>query len=271
MAKAPLEKELLQHRRLLGLFVRRELQARYAGSFLGIFWSVIHPLILLALYIVVFSTLVPRSGRLPFRSATAEYAVFLCPALIAWNWFLESLMGAVNSIVGNAPLIRKTVFPISILPAIPVLASAMGFAVAMLAFLVFLVAAGHGHWAILVWLPVLVVLEFLLVLGPAYLVATMNVFLRDTSQVLFAIMQVLFWATPVVYPAEVVTKHAPLFQWWFRLNPFARLVDCFRQVIILGQAPDLESFLYLCIVIIFTYYLGRAAFQRARARFVDEV
>ncbi len=266
-----LERELVLQRRLLSLFVRRELRARYAGSLLGIFWSVIHPLILLALYIVVFSTLVPRTGRLPFRSATAEYAVFLCPALIAWNWLQEGLLGACGSIVANAPLIRKTVFPVGILPAVSLLASAMGFLVAMFAFVIFLVFAGHASWSLLLWLPVLALLQLFFLLGPAFFFATLNVFLRDTNQVLFALLQVLFWATPIVYPAEVIAKHSAVFEWWFRVNPVARLMDCYRQVVILGKAPDAESLIYVSMVAILMYYAGRSAFARARGRFADEV
>jgi ABC-type polysaccharide/polyol phosphate export permease len=271
MHRIPLERELLQQRRLLSLFVRRELRGRYAGSLLGIFWSVIHPLVMLALYIIVFSTLVPRSGRLPFRSATAEYAVFLCPALIAWNWLHEGILGACGSIVANAPLIRKTVFPVGILPTVSVVASATGFVVAMLAFVIFLAAAGLASWNLLLWLPLLAILQLVFLLGPAYVFATLNVFLRDTNQVLFAVLQVLFWATPIVYPAEVIAKHSAVFEWWYRLNPVARFVDCYRQVIILGKAPDAESLIYLSIVAILLYYGGRTAFERARGRFADEV
>jgi ABC-type polysaccharide/polyol phosphate export permease len=269
--RAPLELELWRHRRLVALFVRRELRARYAGSALGIFWSVILPLVMLALYIVVFSTLMPRSGRLPFRSATAEYAVFLCPALIAWNWLLEALSSATGSIVANAAVIRKTVFPLAILPVVSVLASAVAYVVGMIAFVIFLIVLGHAWWGLLVWLPFLALVELALLAGPAYFLATLNVFVRDTGQVLFALLQILFWATPVVYPADVITKALPVSEWWFRLNPVARLMDAYRQVIILTRAPDLETVLYLAIWAVLLYHAGRSAFMRARGRFADEV
>ncbi|MCX7626341.1 MAG: ABC transporter permease [Candidatus Sumerlaeaceae bacterium] len=271
MQRAPIEQEVVIHSRLLALFVRRELKARYAGSLLGIFWSVIHPIIMLSLYIIVFSALVPRSGRLPFRSATAEYAVFLCPALIAWNWFHEALMGACHSVVAHAALIRKTVFPVAILPCVSIAASALGFVVGMMAFLVFLILVGYGNWLVLLWLPILAVLQALLMLGPAFLFATLHVFLRDTAQVVLAALQILFWATPIVYPSEVLTKVSPVFEWWFRINPVARLVDAYRQVIIIRTAPDPEALIYLVIVVILLYHAGRSAFERARTRFVDEV
>ncbi len=270
-SREPLEVELWRHRRLLGLFVRRELRSRFAGSALGLLWSVIQPLILLGLYIVVFSTLVPRSGRLPFRSATAEYALFLCPALIAWNWVSECLNSAVHAVTSNAAVIRKTVFPVAILPPVSLGASAVAYAVAMAAFIVFLLVMGHAWWGLLVWLPFLAVLQAALLIGPAYLLATLQVFLRDTAQALFAVLQVIFWATPIVYPAEVVMKLLPASAWWYRLNPAARLVDAYRQVFILHTAPDSETVIYLALWAICSYHAGRSLFQRARGRMADEV
>lgn len=269
--REPLEVELWRHRGLLGLFVRRELRSRFAGSALGLFWSVIQPLLLLALYIVVFSTLVPRSGRLPFRSAPAEYAIFLCPALIAWNWLSECLNGAVHAITSNAAVIRKTVFPVAILPPVSVGASAVAYAVALAAFVAFLIVMGHGWWGLVVWLPFLALLQAALLVGPAYFLATLQVFLRDTAQALFAVLQITFWATPIVYPAEVVVKLLPASEWWYRLNPAARLVDAYRQVFILHTGPDVETVLYLAIWAICSYHAGRSLFQRARGRMADEV
>lgn len=271
MHRRTLEGELFANKRLLWLFTLRELRARYAGSFLGIFWSVIHPLIMLALYIIVFSTLVPRTGRLPFRSTTAEYTVFLCPALIAWNWFQESLLGATNSITANAAVIRKTVFPISILPAIPLTAGFVAFSVSLMAFLLFLSFLGHFAWIVLVWLILLALIQAALCIGPAYFLATINVFVRDTGQLIFAVFQILFWSTPVVYPPEAITKSFPAAQWWFRLNPMARLIDAYREVILLHRSPSLETLLYLMIWIIISYHAGRSAFMHGRKHFADEV
>lgn len=271
MIDRSLERELFRHRRLLWLFARRELRARYAGSLLGVFWSVVHPLIMLGLYIIVFSTLVPSTGRLPFRSTTAEYAVFLCPGIIAWNWFYETLLGAAASITSNGAIIRRSVFPVAILPVVSLLANGVGFAVAMTAFAVVLGWLGHVSWALVFWLPLLGLLELALMVGPAYTLATLNVFLRDTAQVLVAVLQVLFWATPIVYPQRVVVEHFPAAAWWFRLNPVAHLVDAYRDIVIVGTAPQAESLLYLAIWIILGYHVGRSAFLRASSRFPDEV
>jgi len=265
-----LESLLISNRRLLWALVKRDLRARYAGSGLGVFWSVIHPLIMLVLYIIVFSTLV-RGATLQVRGIVAGYAVFLIPALIAWNWFYESLIGATGSITGNANLIKKVVFPSAILPAINIVAGIIPFIVTMLIFLVFAWFMAGFSMISIVYLPLLVILEMALIIGPAYLFASLNVMLRDTSQFLIAALQFLFWGTPIVYTPEALTVPFPWLACWFDINPFAHLVGAFREVIIAHRPPMLGSVLYIAIVSVIMYHAGRTLFMRSRSHFPDEV
>jgi ABC-type polysaccharide/polyol phosphate export permease len=258
------------NRRLLRTFVARDLAARYAGSSLGIFWSVIHPLVLLALYIVVFSTIM-RGGRFQVSGQPVGYALFLVPALIAWNWLNESLIGACNSVVANSSLIKKTVFPAEILPASAIMAGAVPFAAAMALFLVFAAVIGALHWTAFVLVPLLALLQLLLMLGPAYLLAAAQVFARDTAQLLTAGFQFLFWASPVVYPEEVVQKAFPWAEWWFRVNPVAHLVNAYRDALIAHRAPSAASVIYLLVLALLMWHAGRTVFLRTRRLFPDEV
>ncbi len=270
-APASVERQLWQKRGLLWTFVGRDLRARYAGSALGIFWSVIHPLIMLGLYILVFSTIV-RGGRFQMEGGpVVGYALFLCPALLAWNWLNESLLGACNSITAHAGLIRKVVFPSGILPAAAIVAGAVPFVVAMAVFLVFAAFAGEFHPITLLLLPPLVLLHLFLMAGPAYLFASGQVFLRDTSQFLTAAFQFLFWGTPIVYPREAVTRSLPLLDLWFQVNPVAHLMEAYRQVILVGRPPHPGSIVYLLAVGVVGYHVGRTVFVRARRHFPDEV
>ncbi|GIX43872.1 MAG: transport permease protein [Candidatus Sumerlaea sp.] len=266
----PLEIEIVRHRRLLWMFLKHEVRARYVGSALGFFWAIIHPLILLGLYILVFSALMPSGSRLPIRDTTANYAVFLCPALFAWNWLYESLVSACHSVTSHSALIRKVVFPSGILPLVSVGVGILPFAVVLSVFILFALASGAIAAKGLFWLPLLVLLQCGLALGPAYLLAVMNVFLRDTAQVVVALLQVLFWATPIVYPATALTNQFSWLGWWFALNPVARLVEAYRDVIVAGRPPATESVLYLGCLAILLYYVGRTVFERSRSQLVDE-
>ena len=265
-----IETQLAANRRLLWTLVVRDLRARYAGSGLGIFWSVIHPLIMLFLYIVVFSTLMKGSGP-SVGGVVTSYAVFLLPALMSWNWLYESLQGASTSITGNASLIKKVVFPSAILPAVSMVAGAIPFAVTMAIFLVFACIVAGFSLVTLAWLPAVVALQVALMAGPAYLLAALNVLIRDTAQLLTAVLQFLFWGTPIVYAPDVLTRSFPWARYWFDLNPVAHLVGAYRDVIIAHRHPQVGSVAYILIVSVITYHFGRALFHRSRRHFPDEV
>ncbi len=269
-ARAGVERQLWANRRLMHTFVVRDLRARYAGSSLGIFWSIIHPLVVLALYILVFSTLV-RGGRFDVKGHPVGYALFLCPALLGWNWFNESLLGAATSITGNGSLIKKVVFPSGILPMAPLLAGVLPFLTAFGFFLVFAAFVQGVHWATLPWLLVCAGLQFLLMIGPAYLLASVQVFARDTAQLLVALLQFLFWATPIVYTNEMIVQAHPWADRWYRINPMAHLVTAYRDAVIMHRGPALSSVVYLLILSTIFYGAGRLVFVRTRRLFPDEV
>lgn len=267
---ASFEAHIFENWRLLRSFISRDLRSRYAGSSLGVFWSIVHPLVMLVLYIVVFSTLV-RGGRFNVRGQIADYALFLCPALLAWNWVLESCMGSASSITSNGTLIKKVVFPASILPLAPVLAGLLPFCAAMGIFMIFVMLKGAFHPATLIYLPFVTFLQLIFLIGPAYLFSALNVFVRDTVQVLQAALQILFWATPIVYTQESLLQPYPFLKIWFDLNPIAHLVNAYRLAIIASSPPPLQSVVYLLVFSLVSYHAGRTVFVRSRAHFPDEV
>jgi lipopolysaccharide transport system permease protein len=267
---AMIEREIAANRGLLLSFVVRELRARYAGSAMGVFWAVVHPLILLLLYIAVFSTLT-RGATVSVRGHAANYAIFLCPALLAWNWMNESLLGACQSVTGNAALIRRVAFPVGILPAASLVAGLVPFATAMLLFLVFAATVGAFHPVSLLLLPPLALLQIALMMGPAYLLASLNVAVRDTAQILMAGLQVLFWSSPIVYEQQTLESSLPWTRWWFNVNPVAHLMAAYRDVIVAHRIPAAGRLLYLLVLAVILHDAGRRVFQHARRRFADDV
>ena len=265
-----IERQVVVHRRLLWTFIARDLRSRFAGSGLGVFWSVIHPLVILALYLVVFSTL-SRGVQVGVRGHLAGYAVFLCPALIAWNWMSESLIGACNSVTANASLIRRVAFPAGILPAAAVLAGLPSFGASMLVFLGFEAAVGAFAPVSLPYLVLAALLQAALMIGPAYLLAALNVAVRDTAQVVVAGLQFVFWATPVVYQEEALVTAYPWVKYWFAVNPVAHLVQIYRDALTAHQGPDPASVAYLLAVATVAYLAGRTLFGRSHGRFADQV
>jgi len=271
-----MEIEVVKNLPLLVRMVKRDIRGRYIGSAMGIFWSVINPLIMIAIYVVVFSSLMQTKWK--FGNVETGYAVYLCTALLPWLWLQESLIASCNSVLFNGSLLKRTAFPSAILPLEAIIASGVHFIIAMSLFVVVMVflKAFPGLWT-LALIP-LIGLQFLLLLGPAYLLATLNVFLRDTQQIVGALLTFLFWATPIVYPQHLVlgnsapyTTKQILLKYWFLINPVAHISDMYRSILIGRSLPSLKSIAYLVILAGLFYVVGKWLFTRSRRHFIDEL
>lgn len=267
-----IESQIFRNKTLLKALVIRDIKMRYAGASLGVMWSVIQPLTLLFIYIIVFSTLM-AGGRISFNNGSqVPYAVFLCPCLLAWNWYCEAVNGACNAILSNASLIKKSAFPAAILPCVPVFSSLIPFLVVLLCFFVyqFLFTASFSMWEFLLFIPV-ILLQLFFISGISYFVAALNVVIRDTAQIVNSILQIMFWATPIVYDVNVITQKYPHAKYWYFLNPFSHLMTAWREAIILHSLPSLPVLVSLLFWSTVLYMVGHIVFRRASSRFVEQV
>ncbi len=271
-----MEIDVINNLPLLGQMVRRDIRGRYIGSMMGIFWSVLNPLIMITIYVLVFSSLMQAKWK--FGSVETGYAVYLCTALLPWLWLQEALIASCNSVVFNGSLLKRTAFPKAILPLEAVLASGVHFLIAMTLFSIVMIwlDAFPGFW--LVGLIPLFFLQIFLLLGPAYLLATLNVFIRDTQQIVGALLTFLFWATPIVYPADVIFKNTEstnfkhiILKYWFTINPVVHLSDMYRSILIARKVPSPVSILYLLLLAALLYIAGKWLFTRSQQHFIDEL
>ncbi|MBN1518195.1 ABC transporter permease [Candidatus Sumerlaeota bacterium] len=279
-----MEKQLWERRRLLWMFVRREIQTRYAGSMMGVFWSVINPLIMLAIYVTVIGFFL-GGGRFGGGEGSGSewFAIFLCCGLLPWNCISEALTGAANSVTNNASLIKRAVFPVSILPAQALAGAFINFLITLGLFL--LILAGfqifaHTHYLNLfvLCLPLAMALQFALLFGLCYLAATLQVYFRDTIQILTAALMIGFWATPIIYDIEALRKIEHLqgaflnaFSVWCAVNPAAHLLGIYQDIISKQQPPSLVSVIYLLVLSGAFYATGKYLFTRSQEHFPDVV
>ena len=290
-----MEMEVLRNRRLLWLFVKRDLKLRYAGSILGLFWSVINPLIMLTIYVTVIGFIL-GGGRFVESGDAAivgrgkeEFAIYLCCGLFSWTCLCECLMGASSSILSNASLIKKSVFPIHILPFQAIASAFVNFFITLILFLICLAILQFGLGKpylspIALLLPLLIVFHFLFIVGSCLIVATLNVFFRDTQQLLNAMLMIGFWLTPIIYPVDILTRMEeqpgaePVsglfkkgFELWCQINPCAHLVGLYQSVFVYFEFPRTGSIIYLLSFGAVTYIIGKYLFTRSQAHFVDDV
>lgn len=261
-------RSLVRFRSLLGTLTGRELKARYRGSILGFLWSLANPLLLLGVYSLVFGVIFES------RFGGAEpYPLFLVTGLFPWVWASSSLLEGSMSFINNSGLLRKSVFPVELLPTVPVLSNLAHFALA-LPILGAALAAGHfwgyplGGWSALL-LPVIVLLQLPMLVGLSLGLAALNVHFKDVRDIVSNLLTLIFFVTPILYPLDWLQEIAPLFWWPVRLNPFTPFTLAYQQVLFYGVVPDPELWLQMVLVAAVAWVLGAGLFTRLRETLVE--
>lgn len=223
---------LLRFRRALGMMTGRELRSRVSGTLLGPLWLLLQPMFMLTIYTLVFGFLL----KVRFRAdaGTLSFAQYLMAGLVPFLAFQEAVQGATGALLRNRNLVQRSVFPAELLPAIPAAVSVVTEALGMLV-LIAAVWLIEGRVSWLLWLlPLLMATRLLLTLGVSWLVAVLAVFFRDLGQLVGMLLTMTFFATPILYPAELVPEH---WRWLHTVNPFYHLVEAYRGVILDGAWP----------------------------------
>ena len=251
---------LIHHRTLIMTLVLRELRARYRGSFLGFLWSFLNPLLLMLVYVLVFSVYL--------RVPQANYAVFLFAGLLPWLWFSSSLGHATGVIVGGGALVKRVLFPAEVLPLVSVLSNMVNFLLSLPLLFLFLLLFGIPVTPWAAFLPLLLALQLLLTVGLALPLAALNVHLRDVEQILGNLLILWFFLSPVLYPASTVpASFRPL----YFLNPLAGLIQGYRDILFDGRPPQWPQLAFVALVALVTLWGGLRIFDRLRDTLAEEV
>jgi len=264
-------REVWQYRELVRNLVIRDLKVRYKNSLLGIAWSWLNPLLMMVVYTILFTVLL-RNSDIP------RYPVFLLSGLLAWNFFSDTVMQATGSIVGNAHLLKKVYFPPDVLPISLLLANLVNFLIALPLFFGLALLFGiRPTWAALL-LPVTLLIQVVFTLGVSFLLATLNVFFRDTQVILGVIMLAWFFLTPVFYTIKFVPEHITVLGvtvnaqlWLRRLNPMASIIASYRDLLYWGVPTGLDFLLRTAATALVSLVTGYAVFTRYSHRFSEEV
>lgn len=251
---------------LLISLASRDIKKRYKDSMVGAAWGFIVPLIMLAIYTAIFSSIFgAKWGGVAVKNHT-DYAVLLFVGLIVYTVFAEAITRAPTAILANPNLIKKVVFPLEVLPAVVVLSCLYNAMVAGIALLIFLAFSSFGlHWQALA-LPILLVPFAALTLGVVYLLASLGVFFRDVDQMAALIARVLQYLTPVLYPSVIFPDSIGR---WMRLSPLSIYVEQIRALVVFGQWPAWPQFAWALGWSTATLAFGWWWFQRTRRAFAD--
>jgi len=258
---------LWSNARLLRDLTWREISGRYRGSWLGITWSVLTPLLMLAVYTFVFSVVFgARWSASVVPGGKFDFALFVFVGVMLHAILAEAITRAPGLVVGNANYVKKVIFPLELLPVTVVGAALFHALVALGILLAGVVLLGGGlHWTVL-WMPALLLPLLLLSLGLAWGLAALGVFLRDTSQVTGVLATVLMFMAPVFYPVTALPEGL---RGWLYLNPLTFVIEQSRGAIFVGQAPDLPLLALAWGIALVVAQAGYWFFQKSRSGFAD--
>lgn len=262
--------EFYQYRELLRNLVVRDLKVRYRNSVLGVLWSLLNPLLMTLVFTVVFTLMIP--------SNIPNYPVFFMCGFLPWTFLASSLTGGASSIVNNANLIKKVYFPREILPISDVISNLVNFLLALVVLFAMIYVFQMKLSGAVLMLPLIILMQLMFVAGMVLLLATANVFYRDTGHILTILIQAWFFLTPVFYPITVLPKSAQILGftvdiqlWVRRLNPMASLIASYRDVLYRGELTGIDFFLRTFVTCLATVVIGYLVFCRFSSLFGEEV
>ena len=244
--------------------VRRDVSQRYRGSFLGPFWTILTPAVQILIFTLIFSGIF--QARFGTESGTIGFAVHLFCGLLPWMAFGEAVQRSTLVIGENVNLVKRVVFPVEVLPVNIVLAGLVQQALGTTVLLVAALAIGARPTLHLAWWPLLLIPQLLVTTGLAWLVASLGVYLRDTSQVTQLLLMSWMYLTPIFYPESIIPAR---YLWLVRWNPLAPLIRSYRRILLEGRAPDWEGILMTTLFAVACWMVGYWWFQRTRGDFAD--
>ena len=206
-------RELYQYRQLLKSNVRKEIRGKYKGSFLGVLWSFVNPLLMTLVYAIVFPFLL--------RSSQPHYTTFIVIGILPWTWFTSSIAQGTNSILINGGIIKKVYFPRVILPISIITSGLVNFIISCVIILIFLICSGIGFSLYMLYIPLIIIIQYILQLGIILITSSIDVYIRDTEYIINFFISLLFYGTPILYSLEMFPER---FRFFLNLNPVAGLI-----------------------------------------------
>ncbi len=252
--------ELYNYREMLSNLVKKDLRTRYKGSVLGFLWTFVNPLLQLVVYTLVFSVIM--------KSDIPNYYIHLFVALVPWIFFSSALVSSSASIISGKDLIKKIYFPRIIMPISVVNGAFMNMLFTLIVVFAALIFSGIGISKYIIILPIIIILEYLLVLGLSFIVSALNVYFRDLEHILGILTMAWMYATPVLYSIDMVPER---FQPLFKLNPMTPIIAAFRSILYFKRMPDFSNmgmiFVWSICFIIGGYFI----FQKLQKNFAEEL
>ncbi len=252
---------LYNYRLLLKSNVKKEIRGKYKASILGILWSFINPLLTALIYAIVFPFIL--------KNTEPHYVTFIIIGLLPWTYFTNTMMMGTTSILNNAGIIKKVYFPREILPIAINTSGLINFLISCLIIFIFLICSGIGFSWYILYLPFIILVQYILQLGIILITSAIEIYIRDAEYIINFFVTMLFYATPIIYSAStfadsVVGK-------LIKLNPMATIINSYRNVLFYQTTPEVKSLLIVLGASIILLWVGFKIFYKLQKGFAEEV
>lgn len=253
------------YRELISRLTYRDIQARYRGSIMGLAWSIIVPIVLLAVYTFVFSVVFQSRWGI-HNTSKAHFAIVLFCGLLVFNFFSDCITRAPTLIVSNTSYVKKVVFPLEVLPWVSALSALFNTLVGFVVLLVFYVCVEGAPPASILTVPIVLAPFVMLVLGLSLFLCSLGVFLRDLQQFIGIVVTVVMFMSPLFYPIEALPSgYREIVSW----SPLTVAISEARSVLLYGQLPSLQEWMFSLVIGWTALWLGFVWFSKTRKGFAD--
>ena len=255
-------KDLYNYRELLKTSVKKDIGGKYKHSFLGVLWSFINPLLQILVYALIFPLVMKNGG------SYKDYTVFMVCGLIPWAYFTTVINRASFIMIENGNILKKVYFPRSILPLSLVTSETINFLVSCIIILAFIVIKGFGISKFILFFPLVLLIQYVLLLGIALIFSAVTVYMRDIQHFIGVVLQLLFYSTPIVYSIDTIPEG---FRWILKWNPMTYIIEGYRAIFYNQTMPDLKALGILGVISIVILIVGYLLFNKLQKRFAEEL
>lgn len=254
-------KEIYDYREMIFMLVRRDLRGRYKGSVLGFAWTFLNPLLQLVVYTIVFSTIM--------RAGIEKFYLFLFVALIPWGFFAASLTGGCSSVLDQGSMVKKIYFPREVLPIAYVTTSFVNMLYCFIVIFAVVFFSGVGfNFTALLYLPLVMAVEYVICLGFAMLTSAITVYCRDLEYMLGILTMMWMYLTPIIYPITMVPQeYLPFFQ----LNPMTPVITAYRDILYYAKVPEAATLFHALLMGTAVLGIGWHVFDKLSRHFAEEL
>ncbi len=252
--------DLRHYREFLKSNVKKDIRGKYKGSFLGVLWSFINPLLSVLVYAIVFPYIM--------RIKVENYLIYLITGIIPWTFFTSSINMGLISVLSNADIIKKVYFPRIILPISTVTSCLVNFLISCVIIVLFCLGSGLGISFQILWLPLIALIQYVMLLGFTFILSAIEMYMRDIEHIVNFILSMAFYVTPILYTPDIFPENLA---WVLKVNPMAYLVNAYRSIFFYQKMPDLMGLGVVSIFSIFLFMIGYLIFEKLQKGFAEEV